>query len=74
MKSKPLEGFRRLSLVAAILFPAAMLIKNVANANAPTQWNEWLAYPIFAVFAWGAVRIIGWVVAGFIADRVNKSD
>jgi len=73
------EGFRRLAVVAGIVAALFMIggwVNNMVKAGDAAALHEpvmW-AIPILAslltgVAAWGVVRLLGWVVAGFIERR-----
>lgn len=74
MRERIHEGFRRLALVAggiALSFVLLLAIGELIGGSASlleTVRNAGIAL-VFGVVAWAAVRLVGWVVAGFFSDR-----
>jgi hypothetical protein len=71
-------GVRRLSLVCGIM----AAIVGFLNPNYPWKrfedWGTVLATAIvcaaYFLAAWVPIRVVDWIVAGFRADRVKKSN
>jgi hypothetical protein len=64
------EGFSRLSIAAGIVTPVVvflLILASVGGIPAPEYFLRAIGVPLLLGFlAWGLVRIVGWVVDGFL--------
>ena len=68
------EGIRRLSIAGGVLTALGVFLTMFAVIQPPVAylWRIAVFSVVCGVFAWGSIKLIAWVIEGFVGRQDSK--